>query len=620
MCCAGCWRFCSPPYTGGRSRWLSVYTAEDVHRSTEFGLPRKSLISRDRGSAVGMDAELLCWLPRNYEMLIRIRTTGLRQSRNETATMPTFVEARPHDTKRALSFLSSLAIHVAAVCLIDSTVQAVRAQRALIHSEYPMRALAVPVTPIFWPKRLPEGGRTGSPAPPTPTGKAPAGGSAGESGESGVAGEQVPAPAHPEKRFRLPIMADRKAERQILVRMEIPADLKLKTTFAVPEVLLWQLPAPRKPEPEIVKAAHKEEQPVHERETPAVRPQLVARNEEPEIAELRHAAHPPVPVPTMPLPLTNTTPIRVLGGVKGNQFPNSTGSTVAEPQEIHVISVPELPVPHPQMIVLPTGNQGTPPVAGSGGGMLGTGGGTGGELKGRGASSVAGGSGSTSDSGSMIGGVKGGGSAIGSRDNSSNGNGPRGGSSSFDAGFGGAGGVRESGAGANGAKDGTNGNSPLPPGTIRIVRPKDGKYNVVVLGSSNLDAYPEANGLLSGKLVYTVYIRAGGRKEWILQYCLPKAVEQMVKLRGSAEPIDAPYPFIVYHPNLALLNDPDYLIVHGFITAAGRFEHLSAIGDIDSTSRQVLIGVLERWEFRPASRDGEPIAVEIALIIPRDPT
>jgi hypothetical protein len=71
---------------------------------------------------------------------------------------------------------------------------------------------------------------------------------------------------------------------------------------------------------------------------------------------------------------------------------------------------------------------------------------------------------------------------------------------------------------------------------------------------------------------------------------------------------------------MALLNDPDYLIVHGFITASGRFERLSAVGDLDSASKGLLLAALEHWEFRPASRDGEPSAVEIVLIIPREPS
>jgi hypothetical protein len=124
---------------------------------------------------------------------------------------------------------------------------------------------------------------------------------------------------------------------------------------------------------------------------------------------------------------------------------------------------------------------------------------------------------------------------------------------------------------------------------------------------------------LSTKLVYTVYVRVGGRKEWILQYALPKAIEQTVKLRGSAVPIDAPYPFVIYRPDLTAWNDPQHLVVHGSITPAGRFDQLSALGDIDSTIKASLLSALEHWEFRPATRDGEPSAVEIVLIIPKEP-
>ena len=56
---------------------------------------------------------------------------------------------------------------------------------------------------------------------------------------------------------------------------------------------------------------------------------------ETELAELRHAAAPPVPVPALPLPVANTSPIRLVDGVLGTRLPNSTGPAVPAPEEMH---------------------------------------------------------------------------------------------------------------------------------------------------------------------------------------------------------------------------------------------------------------------------------------------
>ena len=448
----------------------------------------------------------------------------------------------------------------------------------------------MPVGTVVWPKQLID--------PVKPKTLAPAESS---TGNGGAAGEETAPARHYEKRFQLPVTAAQKPVKQVLVRLEVPAEVRLKSTAAVPEVMLWQLSPTEKPKTETVVAAHKEEPPVRERETAPVRPQLAERNRETELARLRHAEEPPVAVPAIPLPAGNTTPIRLLDGLQGNRLPNSTGPTVAMPEEVHVISVPEVPVPQARVIVLPTGNQGVLPPAGDGGTNDGSG------------------SRAANAKGKAAGTSSGRANEARGRGTGANGNGTGGSATSTAASAVGGGGTE---AGKYAAGDGNGGVSavrPLPPGTIRIDRPKNGKFTVVVLGSSNLDAYPEAAGILSGKLVYTVYLRTGGRKEWILQYCLPGRAEQAVKVRGSAVPLEAPYPYVIFRPNLALLSDPDYLIVHGFISVAGRFEGLSAVGDLDAVSKEVLMGALEHWDFRPASQDGEASAVEIALIIPGEP-
>jgi hypothetical protein len=458
-------------------------------------------------------------------------------------------------------------------------LRAVNMRMALIRENQPIRTLSMPAP------ESPQQARLTDPAAPAPE-KTKAG--AARKTETPRNAENSTEPGKPlpqsrqGQRFMFPIEVERRPERQILVQVE-PPEMKAKIRVALPQVILWQQPLPPKPKPQVV-AAHAEEQPVREPETPPVQPRLNARNQEQTLAELRHANSPAVTIPEAPLPVANTTPIQIFDGIPGIKLPNSSGFTVPSPEEAHLISIPDSAVPSARVIVLPSGSHAPSP------GSAGNG---------------------TNDNGTES----------GDRHSAK-----PGGSTNHETGqgvaiaMGGSGGL-ESRAG-NGASAGTSlngGNDAPPPNTTRIVRPKDGKYSVVITGISNLDAYPEAAGILTGKLVYSVYIRAGARKEWILQFCLPKTAEQRTTVRGSAIPLEAPYPFLIYHPNLTLLNDPDYLIVHGFITAAGRFDHLSAFGDIDSASKQLLLGALEHWEFRPASKDGEPSIVEIALIIPREP-
>jgi hypothetical protein len=138
------------------------------------------------------------------------------------------------------------------------------------------------------------------------------------------------------------------------------------------------------------------------------------------------------------------------------------------------------------------------------------------------------------------------------------------------------------------------------------------------MGSPVSGQYPESSGVLSGRLVYTVYVRVGTKKSWIMQYCLPRSVEPVGKIKGSAMPVDPPYPFLLLRPELAFTPDMDYVIVHGFVTATGTFEQLSIVGATDFPQEHLLLSSLGLWRFRPASRDGQPTSVEVLLIIPRE--
>jgi len=154
------------------------------------------------------------------------------------------------------------------------------------------------------------------------------------------------------------------------------------------------------------------------------------------------------------------------------------------------------------------------------------------------------------------------------------------------------------------------------PGIKRLMLPKDGKFVVVVTGSSVGAPYAESVGALSGKMVYTVYVSVGLRKKWILQYCLPKAEEKKVLLNGHAVPIEAPWPYVIERPDSIGTVNRDYIIVHGIVNSDGRFDQLALVFPNEFEQKDLLMTSLKRWTFRAASRDGVPSDIEVLLIIP----
>jgi hypothetical protein len=154
------------------------------------------------------------------------------------------------------------------------------------------------------------------------------------------------------------------------------------------------------------------------------------------------------------------------------------------------------------------------------------------------------------------------------------------------------------------------------PGTTEVKHPKDGKFGVVVTGSSVASPYPQSAGSLSGKVVYTVYVGVGKRKNWILQYSLPKTSGSSFSAEGSRAALEAPWPYDIVRPNHG--NDSDYVVVHGVVTKDGHFEELDMVFPPELEGKELLLQSLKRWAFRPATRDGEQASVEVLLIIPRE--
>jgi hypothetical protein len=148
-----------------------------------------------------------------------------------------------------------------------------------------------------------------------------------------------------------------------------------------------------------------------------------------------------------------------------------------------------------------------------------------------------------------------------------------------------------------------------------IALPSDGHFSSVIVGSSLQDQYPEITDVWRGRMAYTVYLHVGLEKSWILQYSLPRAAD--ATSAGTVAHLDAPWPYSIVRPNLMPGSlDSDALMVHGYVNNAGHFETLSIVFPERFPEAQFVLESLARWQFRPASENGQLAKVEVLLIIP----
>jgi hypothetical protein len=148
----------------------------------------------------------------------------------------------------------------------------------------------------------------------------------------------------------------------------------------------------------------------------------------------------------------------------------------------------------------------------------------------------------------------------------------------------------------------------------RISRPQNGRHSAVVTGTRASAAYPESVGVLTGKIVYTVYLQVGLRKSWILQFCLPADAERGRATGAGTAVLEAPWPYTIVRPTIENLAG-DYTLVRGAVDVRGHFDQLSLVIPAAGPATP-LLEALRDWEFRPALRDGSPVQVEILLIVP----
>ena len=363
---------------------------------------------------------------------------------------------------------------------------------------------------------------------------------------------------------------------QTLVQPDAPPDLLLPQETPIPVLVMWSRDSTLSKK--IVPP------PPQEATVADVRPSLIKPNHESNLADLNISAT-AFPTVAPAVPASTTAPLVVRGPEPIKQVPQTSSQPLEQPTPARVMSISDLQTQGPVMI--PLANQ-------------------------------------TSQSASTESLAprrpeKSSGEGNGNPASKQNGIGA--GQSSGDQGAKaatGGGSVAQNGAdtGPGQGSDAGLGSS-SEPSLTRLSLPKDGRFGVVVVGSSLAEQYPETVGIWSGRLVYTVYLHVGLGKTWILQYSLPRAEEAATA--GSVIRPEAPWPYEIVRPHFAPGDfNSDAILVHGFINLAGRFERLAVVFPPEFALPKFLFGALQQWQFRAARQNGQLAAVEVLLIIPEE--
>ena len=502
----------------------------------------------------------------------------------------TLFTLQPEPRRSSSGLVVSAVVHAGAIAVVLSAFLWAPQFRLNTPDVYMMQhvALNMPLPPI------PKAGGSGSMYPKS----APS-----SSGSETAAHDEVAAPASSRIHFM-----KRKLAPQTLINPNVDPEKMLPKETPVPAMLLWsghrpkvQMITPPKPQlPNIT----------------LQKPKLHLPNEAEKIAELNLA---PAPFQSkLPMPFARKTSPVILNRQLDVQRIPETGSIAGiEATPAAVLSASDLHM-NQGTVSLPAANQSA---EGSDQGGLGTGKTPNSLLHGAGDSADNGtgkgvGHGQTSGTGKVAGTGTGGSQGASGSGNSQAGagNGPAGHSPGTGNGNGqGAGHNAGSGSGPTGGQ----GTGDSDYGTVtRINVPKNGQYNVVVVGSSLDEQYPETAEVWKGRLAYSVYLHVGLQKSWILQYSLPRAADSASA--GSAK-LDAPWPFYIVRPNLNPDDaSSDAVMVHGFVDEAGHFEKLSVVfpTDMGYAREQLVLTALQQWQFRAGLHNGQIAKLEVLLIIP----
>lgn len=360
---------------------------------------------------------------------------------------------------------------------------------------------------------------------------------------------------------------------QTLVQPDAPNNILIPRETPIPQVFVWSAP-----EPAVKKIVQPAPQTVVKVD---VKPSLDQPNQETRVSDMKISSTVFDAKTPMPLP-SNTSPVSAQNPQKTQQIPQTATKTAGQPTPASVISASNIQLQE-GTVTLPMINEVAPaPFTGS----L-----TPGESRNL----------SQTGRGKTEG-----------KENSA-GVGQSSGNQTGNATAAAAGPPQQGGGTGQGGGDASVTSGGAQRTIVHITMPKDGRFGVVVVGSSLADDYPETLNMWTGRLAYTVYLKVGVTKNWIMQFSLPKL--QGAPPAGTTRP-DAPWPYDITRPSIDADLNTDAIMVHGFVNAAGRFEQLAVVFPTELAEAKFLLRALQQWQFRPALQNGQATSVEVLLIIP----
>lgn len=151
-------------------------------------------------------------------------------------------------------------------------------------------------------------------------------------------------------------------------------------------------------------------------------------------------------------------------------------------------------------------------------------------------------------------------------------------------------------------------------------------HGIIVI--SDEPAIPEAAGILKGNPVYTVYLEVPGfDRKWILQVCeidqgsAGLQVQDGVIRIVTRKTMDPPFAFRrvgprINYDKLDPYSTPPRVVLYAKVDAAGAINSLRVVSGLDPETDSRILASVREWNFHPAYRDGEAVAVEALFGIP----
>ena len=157
-----------------------------------------------------------------------------------------------------------------------------------------------------------------------------------------------------------------------------------------------------------------------------------------------------------------------------------------------------------------------------------------------------------------------------------------------------------------------------------FVRPRKGALVVSAgpMGGGGLDAY----GAMHCGKIYSVFLQMPG-KSWTLQFCESKhestadpsrTPSAVIRLESGLTPPDAEVKFDFRRVQLPPESAHKVILLKGLIREDGTVENVQVFRGLQPQMDEAARLAFFRWKFKPAMREGHPVAVQILVGIPSD--